>query len=52
MAEEAQAQMDAMAQSGQVDQQKMDFWQAVIIGCEAISDFSARYSREYLRLAE
>lgn len=52
MAEEAQAQMDAMNRSGQIDQQKLDFWQAVIIGCEAISDFSMRYSREYLRLAE
>lgn len=43
--------MDAMQQNGQIDQNKMDFWQAVIICCEAISAFSERYSQEYLRQA-
>ena len=51
MAEEARAQMDAMQQSGQIDRNKMDFWQAVILCCEAISALSERYSQEYLRQA-
>ena len=52
MAEEARAQMDAMEKSGRTDRNKLEFWRAVIICCEAMADFSDRYSREYRRQAE
>jgi len=51
MAAEAQAKIDEMNESGCVDKDKIEFWECVILCCQAVVDFAGRYADEAARQA-